>query len=165
MIEIHNAENEDYAVIRKIAEATWPVTYGAILSKEQIDYMFDMMYTVAVLKEQAEVKKHHFLIAKENGEALGFASYELHYGNQPVTKIHKIYILPTTQGKGIGKLLIDSISNAAIASNDSMLSLNVNRYNSAFTFYIKSGFEKVAEEDIAIGNGYLMEDYVMEKQL
>lgn len=155
----------DYDTVRKIAEQTWPKTYGHILSPEQIDYMFDMMYNINALKEQADLKGHHFILAEEDGIPLGFASYEFNYGGAPKTKIHKIYILPETQGKGIGKKQLDYITEKAIENQNTILSLNVNRYNTAYDFYVKIGFEKKGEEDINIGNGYLMEDYIMEKQL
>ena len=87
------------------------------------------------------------------------------YKNKAVTRIHKIYILPESQGKGIGRLLIDEIQKLAQKNNSVLLSLNVNRFNKALSFYQKTGFEIVAEENIAIGNGYLMEDYKMEKKV
>lgn len=158
------SETTNYKAIREIAAMTWPKTYGEILSSEQIDYMFAMMYDIEALKKQAEEKHHHFIIAEEDGQNLGFASYEFNY-LETKTKIHKIYILPQTQGKGIGKKLLDFIAEKAIQNQNNALSLNVNRHNNAFKFYIKNGFEKVGEEDIDIGNGYLMEDYIMDKKL
>ncbi|MEI9808163.1 MAG: hypothetical protein WDO16_09960 [Bacteroidota bacterium] len=41
----------------------------------------------------------------------------------------------------------------------------MNRSNNAKLFYEKIGFIVIREEDIDIGNGYLMNDYVMEKQV
>ena len=163
MITIQPTSN--YKAIQDIAGKTWPVTYGAILSSEQIQYMFSMMYDLEALKNQAETKNHHFIIAEEEGNFLGFASYEFDYHNEPKAKIHKIYILPETQGSGIGKKLIHYIAEKAKASQQQFLSLNVNRFNDALHFYAKIGFEKVGEEDINIGNGYVMEDYIMEKKL
>ena len=46
-----------------------------------------------------------------------------------------------------------------------MLELNVNRLNSAINFYKKLGFEIIQEEDIDIGNGFFMNDYVLSLQL
>lgn len=163
MIKISPTDN--YKAIQDIAGKTWPVTYGAILSTEQIQYMFSMMYDLEALKNQAETKNHHFIIAEEEGNFLGFASYEFDCGKEGTTKIHKIYILPETQGSGIGKKLIYYISEKAKNQNQKFLSLNVNRFNEAIHFYTKIGFEKVGEENINIGNGYLMEDYIMEKKI
>ena len=163
MIKIQPTDN--YKAIQDIAGKTWPVTYGAILSSEQIQYMFSMMYDLEALKNQAETKNHHFIIAGEDGNFLGFASYEFDYHGEPKTKIHKIYILPETQGKGIGKLLIDSIAQFAKENNSNSLFLNVNRFNKALTFYQKLGFKIIQEVDIELEFGYLMEDYVMEKEI
>jgi ribosomal protein S18 acetylase RimI-like enzyme len=74
-------------------------------------------------------------------------------------------LLPETQGKGIGRTIIDEIEKLAHQNSSKLLSLNVNRFNEALSFYQKIGFEIVAEENIAIGNGYLMEDYRMEKKI
>lgn len=45
------------------------------------------------------------------------------------------------------------------------ISLNVNRFNPAYHFYLKSGFTVVFEEQIPIGNGWIMDDFRMEKAL
>jgi ribosomal protein S18 acetylase RimI-like enzyme len=71
-------------------------------------------------------------------------------------------VLPSEQGKGLGKLLIDKAIEIAIAQNQKAIFLNVNKYNKARFFYEKLGFTIVKDEVIDIGNGYVMDDYVME---
>lgn len=164
MITINEALPNEYNIIQDIARKTWPVAYGAILSNIQMEYMLDMFYSIEALNKNAD-KGDHFLLAKENGIPLGFASYEPNYRSKPITRIHKIYILPEAQGKGIGKLLMEKMELLARKNHSQFLSLNVNRYNKAQLFYQKLGFEITAEEDIEIGNSYLMEDYIMEKIL
>ncbi|WP_281239511.1 GNAT family N-acetyltransferase [Flavobacterium praedii] len=163
MITIVKATANDYPTIQNIAHQTWPVAYGEILSKVQLDYMLDAFYNEEALKDSVANKGHHFILAKEGEETLGFASYEHHYNQKQQTKIHKIYILPQTQGKGIGKSLIDFVENIAKENDSIALSLNVNRFNKALDFYKKIGFKIVDEVDIKLEHGYLMEDYVMEK--
>lgn len=165
MITILPNSEPDFKTIRTIAKIVWPVTYGTILSKEQLDFMFEMMYSISSLQNQETKKHHHFIIAFENEIALGFASYEFDCEKTNKTKVHKIYILPNLQGKGIGKNMIEYISNEALGNKNKAVFLNVNRYNSAKDFYKKIGFKITKEEDIEIGNGYLMEDYVMEKEI
>jgi ribosomal protein S18 acetylase RimI-like enzyme len=165
MIKIVTATANDYQTIQNIAHQTWPIAYGEILSKEQLDYMLDAFYNEDILKDSVANKGHYFVLAKEGEETLGFASYEHHYNQKQQTKIHKIYILPETQGKGIGKTLIDFVENAAKENNSTVLSLNVNRFNKALHFYQKLGFEIVEEVNIELDHGYLMEDYVMEKPI
>lgn len=162
MITIIEAQAGEYHLIQHIVYTTWPVAYGEILSKEQLDYMLAKFYTIEALKQNV-ADGHRFLLAKDGDETLGFIGYENNYKGLAITKIHKIYIMPETQGRGIGKLLIDKVEQIANENHSLKLSLNVNRFNTAQAFYRKLGFEITLSEDIAIGNGYLMEDYVMEK--
>lgn len=162
MIVIQKNTDENFDSIRAIAKEVWPIAYGAILSQEQLDYMMEMMYSVPSLQNQANAKKHRFILAKEDDNILGFASYEFNYSKKPKTKIHKIYVLSTQQGKGIGKELIDFITNEAKTRHQKALILNVNKNNTAIRFYERIGFSISFEEVIAIGNGYVMDDYVME---
>ncbi len=167
MIAITQATKADFPIIQNIAHQTWPSTFADILSPTQISYMLDMMYSLEALKEQVNDKKHVFLLAKDegSGEYLGFISYELTCKSQPITKIHKIYLLPASQGKGVGRLLIDTVADVAIRTDNNRLGLNVNRYNKAIQFYERMGFSIVGQEDIDIGDGFLMEDFIMEKSL
>ena len=165
MIVIQRNTDENFSSIRAIAEAVWPIAYSTTLSQEQFDYMMEMMYSIPSLQLQANEKKHRFILAIEEETVLGFASYELNHGKKPKTKIHKIYILTNHQGKGIGKALINFIANEANERHQKGLILNVNKKNIAIRFYESIGFTISNEEVIDIGNGYVMDDFVMEKTI
>ena len=165
MIIISEATVDDFEIIRTIAYKTWPVTYREILSKAQLDYMLEKFYSDATLLNDLTSKGHRFILVNENDVCLGFASYEHQYLGKNITRLHKIYLLPETQGRGMGKLVLDTIMALAKENQSEAISLNVNRFNKAYTFYLKMGFEVVAEENLEIGNGYLMEDYKMEKKV
>ena len=163
MITILDAGLNDIKTIQEITNITWPITYGEILSKEQLDYMLGLFYSEEALAKQIENKEQLFYLISDSESIIGFIGIEHNYKNEAITKIHKIYLLPETQGKGIGKKVFDEIQNMALENNSKGLLLNVNRYNTALGFYKKIGFEVVEEVNIEIGNGYLMEDYVMGK--
>ena len=165
MIDITEATEADFPVIQDLAHQTWPDTFAAILSPTQIEYMLNMMYSQEALKAQITQRNHVFLLAKEGGNYLGYVSYELNYQNKPLTKIHKLYVSPTSQGKGIGQQLIDAVADVAKHHANDQLGLNVNRYNKAVQFYERMGFSMVGQETIDIGNGFLMEDFIMEKPM
>jgi ribosomal protein S18 acetylase RimI-like enzyme len=164
MISIQNNTDSNFTAIRAIAEEVWPIAYGTILSEAQLDYMMDMMYSVSALQQQFE-NGHHFITAVEDESPIGFAAYEFNYNKTSKTKIHKIYILSSQQGKGVGRILIDYITESARKNNQNGLLLNVNKHNVAQHFYKKLGFDISYEEVIDIGQGYVMDDYIMEKSL
>lgn len=162
MSTIREANSSDLMMIQKLAYKIWPTTYGEILSEEQLKFMLEKFYAIDYLENQMRNGQHFILIEEENS-TLGFASYELNYENSNKTKIHKIYVLPEIQGKGLGKKLINFIIKKALENNNSDVLLNVNRFNKAIGFYENIGFKISETVDIEIGNGYLMEDYIMRK--
>jgi hypothetical protein len=97
---------------------------------------------------------------KNYNEIIGFAAYENNYLNQLVTRYTNFYLKPMER---ICKLLLDRIALLQSKTNGSTMSLNVNRFNTALLFYQKLGFIIVREENIELDQGYIMEDYVMEK--
>ncbi len=158
------ASKEQLPIVQQLAHVIWPHTFEKILSTDQIEYMLDMMYSMASLEEQLQSKRV-FLLAESDNHFVGFASYELNCDDSNKTKIHKIYVLPEKQGKGIGRQLITFISDIALANQNPTLILTVNKYNKATNFYLKNGFEITSEAVFDIGNGYVMDDYIMEKKL
>ncbi len=165
MLQICPATTDDIATIQQIANDTWPSAYCDILTSSQIHYMLEMMYSTSALSAQMTEKQHHFLIATLNGDAIGFASYELNAMPARHCKLHKLYCLPQSQGSGVGAVLVEHIVDAATSADQSTIRLNVNKHNKALAFYRRLGFAVAGEEVIAIGQGYLMDDFVLEKSL
>lgn len=167
MIQIVEAKLEHISIIKEIAYKAWAVTYSNILSQDQIDYMLDMMYSDSSLTEQMTIQDHHFLLIKSSKSASfeGFVSFEFNYKNTNTTKLHKLYVLPQSQGLGLGRILINLVCERAKSHGNDYVRLNMNRDNKAISFYKKMNFEIVGEENIDIGNGYLMEDYIFEYKM
>lgn len=162
MFEIRKAFLEDIPLIRELTFRVWPQTYAATLSQEQIDYMLKMMYSKASLTRQMTEDGCSFIIVYENGKPVGFASFsEIETG---IWKLHKIYMLPDQQRKGAGRFVIEYIITNIKQKQAKALQLQVNRYNKAKDFYEKLGFIVIKIADFDIGNGFFMNDYVMEKK-
>ncbi|WEK19430.1 MAG: GNAT family N-acetyltransferase [Candidatus Pedobacter colombiensis] len=161
MILLRNGKEEDIESIQQLADKTWPAAYGHIISTEQIKYMLEKMYNRGELLSQLQ-KGYTFLIAEENDKDLGFACFSIHDSANHIYKLHKLYVLPDAHGKGIGKLLINEVVNMVRKAGGKSLELNVNRDNKATQFYIRAGFTVKETMDLDIGNGFFMNDYVME---
>lgn len=144
-----------------LAHKIWPVTFKNILSAAQIEYMLQMMYSEESLVKQQEDGCELYLLQTE-GQNIGFLSIQHNKDNTLKTKVQKIYVLPEFHGTGAGRFLMDLALIEAKKEGANAVFLNVNRYNNAVGFYEHYGFKKMYTEDIDIGNGYLMEDWVME---
>lgn len=162
MLSVKPAFSEDIPLIRALTFKVWPQTYAALLSAQQIDYMLQLMYSEASLQQQMS-EGVQFITVHDQGQAVGFAAYQ--QLENKVWKLHKIYVLPGQQGKGTGTFIIHHIISAIKMQDAVALQLQVKRDNPAQDFYKKLGFEILYEADFDIGNGYLMSDYVMQKNL
>jgi diamine N-acetyltransferase len=149
------ATDKDIYKVTELAEVCWNAHYPSIIGQAQVDYMLHKMYDLNSLKKQLE-EGHIFLILKNQTDTLGFLSYSV------VEKdffIHKFYILPVFFGQGYGSRFFNKFIEDFKPSS---IRLTVNRQNfTSINFYFKNGFtiEKVADFDI--GNGFVMNDFVM----
>ena len=162
MLTIRFTTTSDVQLIHELALKVWPQTYVDIISKEQIDFMMEMMYSKSSLQQQME-NGCHFLIIYDNDDLAGFASFQEIASS--VYKLHKIYLLLSHQRIGTGRFFINFIIGLLKKRGAAALQLQVNRKNKAKSFYEKLGFTIIQEADFDIGNGFFMNDYVMERKL
>ena len=161
MFKIRKATLEDIEMINHLAWIVFPHTYKEILSPEQMEYMMDWMYSPENLHKQMTEDGHIYYLAFEGDEPAGYLSIQPE--GEHTYHLQKIYVLPSFQGKKLGKLLFEQAIKAIkeLHPEPCQMRLNVNRQNKALTFYEKMGMKKVDEGDFHIGNGYYMNDYIM----
>lgn len=164
MYSIRQATIDDTPIIIDLAEKVWWPNYSPILEKEQIVFMLGEIYSFEKISSQLKNGSQSYLILEEEGKPVAFAAYSPRDEDPEIYKLHKLYCLPETQGKGYGKILINAVAQKTLEAGKNTLDLNVNRYNKAKDFYEKMGFSVAYEEDIPIGP-YWMNDYVMRKEL
>ncbi|MBL0130630.1 MAG: GNAT family N-acetyltransferase [Chitinophagaceae bacterium] len=162
MLRIRKATISDIGLIRELTFKVWPQTYTPIISREQIDFMLGMMYSETSLQKQMN-EGCQFILVYDETRPVGFASYQ--EIEPSVFKLHKIYVLISQQGKGTGRFVIDHVIAAIKKRGAASLLLQVNRNNPAKLFYEKLGFTIIDEIDADIGQGYFMNDYVMEMKV
>ena len=162
-IEITEVSTAGISDIQTIAEIAFPKTYTPILSQEQINYMMDWMYSTNSLIKQMPDEGNTFFVARTKTKTVGFIS--IRPDGNDLYHIEKIYILPDFQKKHIGShLLAKAIDYGKQCNNNKPLriQLNVNRNNPAVSFYKRIGMHVAETVDKEIGNGFQMNDYIME---
>lgn len=162
-LSIRPASPQDIPTISRLAEEIWWPTYRDFISDEQIGFMLQDMYSVTSLEKQL-ADGIIFLLALRDGLPVGFAGFSQTDQIEQVFKLHKLYVLPTEQGRGTGKALVQEVSCMAKADGGKILELNVNRGNKAQHFYKKIGFDIYQTLDIPY-HQFVLNDYVMRREL
>jgi N-acetylglutamate synthase-like GNAT family acetyltransferase len=161
-MQFRKAVISDIPVIQQIAEKAWRPTYSHILSEDQTIYMLAMMYGTEVLMKQIN-SQIAFYLAVDEDLVIGYFAMEITELSK--MKLHKIYLDPDQKSKGAGTKIIEFIKDVALKAGVRQIELNVNKFNSAVQFYEKIGFFRAKEMVLDIGNGYVMDDYVMQLNL
>jgi len=160
-INIANTES-DCKTIADLASIIWKEYYTDIIGSRQVDYMLKKYQTVEAIKDQIEEGALYYLITHQ-GSNVGYLSY---YKKKDCLFLSKIYILRESRGKGIGKKTMHFLETTAEHLGYQTISLTVNKNNiETIKAYEKMGFKQVRDIVIDIGNDFVMDDYIMEKEL
>lgn len=161
MLTIRKANIEDCELINRLAWEVFPKTYEDILTRAQIDYMMEWMYSIPAIQKQMKEEGHVYFIAYESNKATGYISIQQQADT--VFHIQKIYVLPCFQGTHCGSFLFREAVKyiKEIHPAPCLIELNVNRKNKAMQFYTHMGMKQLKEGDFPIGNRYYMNDYIM----
>jgi diamine N-acetyltransferase len=155
---------EEVGAVAEMASRIWPVAYGAILPPGQIEFMLAKMYAPARLLQDRE-EGVDLLWIHIGGERTGFLAAGP-VAPDGACPLHKLYLLPGSQRGGIGSLALARLCERLAGSGARRLELRVNRHNApAIAFYRKNGFFIHAEDCREIGGGYVMDDYLMRREL
>jgi GNAT superfamily N-acetyltransferase len=161
MISFKKANENDIEHIRKLAETSWKSAYAKILSRKQIDYMLSEMYSAEKISAQLMNPNYHYYLIFNEKISAGFIGFEFHYEKE-TTKLHRLYLLAEMKGKSLGKTAINFLKEKILETSDKRIILTVNKKNQAKEFYESQGFMVYGEGIFDIGNGFVMDDYLME---
>jgi diamine N-acetyltransferase len=160
---IRPATISDIPVLRNLADKIWRSHYPGIITVEQIDFMLGWMYSEAEIARQLEAGPR-WEIAEIAGEPIGFTSFGMESDGR--VKLHKLYIATEHQGQGWGSKLLSHVVKEAQKCAASEVWLQVNKLNvSAIAAYKKAGFHVASEATFKIGNGFVMDDFLMAKSV
>jgi len=164
-IHLRILDKAELALVRRVADIVWPITFQEILSPEQMAYMMEMMYAAEVMEREYD-EGVSFCGVFDGEKPIGYLAWGRSDSAPDTAKLHKCYLLPEYQGKGIGSMMLNKAKVYAKEAGFAKLRLNVNRNNAkAIKAYVRNGFQTVETVDRAIGHGFFMNDYVMEAEI
>jgi GNAT superfamily N-acetyltransferase len=163
-VEIVVACQEDLPAIRDLATSIWNAYYPAIISQAQIDYMLAIDYSIEKLQQDIEAGVQIDKLLVE-GTMVGFAAYGP-TEDPGIVKLHKIYVQPSEHGLGLGSRLLGRVETVCRQRNYKKIILQVNKGNQrAIAAYERNHYSRESLIVVDIGEGFVMDDYLMAKQL
>ncbi len=132
----------DLRAVQEVARITWAETYRGIIPEDERTSFVERAYSEESLKRRMEMGV--FLVAVLGSEVVGFADFDPDPGKPGEVELAAIYVLPETQGHGVGNRLLEAgIGRCASAGS---LTLRVARDNlGGRRFYEARGFRVVGE--------------------
>ena len=161
-LEIRTAVPTDLFVIEELAKTIWREHYMPIIGSNQVEYMLANFQSVAVMQEQIDNGYNYYLMIY-HGEPVGYLAIRK---DADAVFLSKIYVLKDYRGKGIARKAMDFVVSETILAGLGLIRLTVNKNNTmSILAYEKMGFQNIASVITKIGEGYIMDDFVMEKEI
>ncbi|OWR27691.1 GNAT family N-acetyltransferase [Saccharibacillus sp. O23] len=155
--------HEDIAEVAMLAAAIWGEYYVALIGRDQVDYMVEKYQSLPAITAQIGHQGYEYYLLRRGSETVGYMGIKQEDGR---LFLSKLYIDKRHRGKGYASHANAFLERLCADRGLDRIWLTVNRDNaSSIAVYEKKGFRKVREQVADIGNGYVMDDFVMEKEI
>lgn len=156
---------EDQEFLAKLADGIWHEYWPALIGSAQTDYMVEKFQSLeAIKRDMSENAYEYWILRDEEGRVLGFTGGH----DEPETQrffISKIYLLAEQRGKGYARQTIEFYNQLCLDRGLHAMYLTVNKGNElGIRAYKGTGFTTIDAVETDIGEGFIMDDYIMERE-
>ena len=149
--------------VAQLAETIWKTCYVGIITEEQATYMIEKFQSFPVIKNAINQEQYTYFGAYENDQMVGYCGVQIQ--NKRLF-LSKLYLLDSSRGKGIGLRLLNHAIQFGKDHKMDTIYLTVNKQNEhGISIYQRSGFKTIDAVRSDIGHGYIMDDYIMERNI
>lgn len=157
---------EEIAEIARLASKIWREYYSSIISVEQIEYMLDNIQSVPAITDQINNQGYEYYLMQIGDSSSSIVGYMSVKAEEEKLFLSKLYIDKQYRGQGYASRAITYLEKLCNDRNLNVIWLTVNRQNeSSIAIYKKKGFQIVREQVADIGKGFVMDDFIMEKEI
>lgn len=162
-IDLRIAETEeDIQNIAVLANEIWHEYFPFILSEEQINYMVEKFQSEKAMKYQIEQDGYVYYKILSDNELIGYFAVR-EEKEEKALFLSKLYLHKSYRGNGYGTKVFQYLEEYCYNHHFVKIWLTVNKYNeSTINAYLKKGFTITDTRVLDIGNGFIMDDYIME---
>lgn len=170
----------------KMADEIWHEYWPAIIGPAQTDYMVEQFQSrEAIVRDMNEHAYRYWILREEDGHAVGYtggatekmtgdAAHDatIHHSDKMDESwparffISKIYLYKQERGKHYASRVIEFYEQLCRDEGLPVMYLTVNRDNElGVRAYKGRGFQVLEAADNPIGEGFVMTDYIMAKEI
>lgn len=157
-ILVRQANISDASLLADVGAVSFRDAFGADNDPEDLKLHLETTYSVETIRQALNDPTIIYLIAENNGTALGFARLSVAEVPAKITlndaiELQQIYVLKRGWGKGLGPALMEKSIECARDHQKAGLWLGVWEKNDrAIAFYKKWGFEITGEHTFMVGS-------------
>lgn len=152
--------HEDIVTAAQLADEIWRQHFTPIIGADQVAYMLDQFQDEEAMTDQI-AHGTIYLLALADGEPVGYCACK---PEEDRLFLSKLYLRQAVRGQGFGRKLLEAA--CAQGAGKRAVYLTVNKHNdNTIAIYRKMGFSVIDSVVSDIGNGFVMDDYIMEKAL
>ena len=155
---------EQIALVAQIAAPIWHETYEPIIGRDAVLYMLDKFQSVPAIHRQLREENYVYFLILADGEPVGFTGLVPHKEGKMF--LSKLYVQPEYRGRGIPRAAFRFIETLCRIAGLRQIYLTVNKQNThAIEVYKHHGFYEIDAVVSDIGCGYVMDDYILQKDV
>ncbi|MCI5651777.1 MAG: GNAT family N-acetyltransferase [Ruminococcus bromii] len=151
-------------MVARIAEPIWHATYDSINGVDSTNYMIEQFQSVPAIHRQLESEGYVYYLMLASGKAAGFIGLVPHKEGKMF--LSKLYVADEFRGMGLPHAAFDFIVKLCRAEKLDKIYLTVNKRNRhAIEVYKHFGFYEIDAVVTDIGCGFVMDDYILQKDV
>ena len=151
---------EEIKDLSDFAASIWREYWTDVLPNGQAEYMIKKFQSAEAMKEQMEHDNYSYFYIMSDGKRAGYTGLSLRDGE---LFLSKLYVLKEFRHRKIATRVFPLIVDFAVRNGRKRIVLTVNKGNiNAINAYKKLNFREIDAVVTDIGNGYVMDDYIME---
>lgn len=149
--------------VARLAEKIWFEHYMDIISPQQIQYMVNKFQSEEAITSQINNDGYYYYLFEYEGKYIGYMAFKF---METSVFLSKLYIEKSYRGKGAASQAIKFLCNICSSHKQKSIWLTVNKNNrDSISKYLSLGFSTIRSQKSDIGNGFFMDDFVMQKEL
>jgi len=157
--------SDEIITLAKIADEIWHEYWPELIGDSQTDYMVKEFQSAEALAHAINEEGYLYYLLMEQDKAVGYTGVRIEEENASLF-LTKLYVYAAERGKGYASEALSFLERLCKENWLGRIYLQVNKGNDlAIAVYKAKGFSIIKSATKDIGDGFIMDDFIMEKEI